>query len=216
MKILCRSWYPEVTGNKRAWVSMGLETYSLKSGFQAAESQESREMIENWALLFTPPTPKTKTCLLLFGGHTNASKSDVISIGQVLNTVPNKIAWFSFLLPPPLNIISQALMMNLSQGGLVECLCRHCRLQARSSKLEDLWAHIFLPEGEEHKYTVNYIINENVNAVRTFEVWVLGSKGRKEKSQDYVSNKMFWGMSNIGGCTEHWTKMQMGKWKTFV
>lgn len=104
-------------------------------------------------------------------------------ICQVPNTVPNKIASFSFLLLSPLNIVSQALMMNLSQGGLVEYLCSHCRLEVGSSKSEDLWAQIFLPQGEEHKYAVNHIINENFNAVRNFEVRLLGSKGRREKSQ---------------------------------
>ena len=53
--------------------------HSLKSGFRAAESQESREIIENWAFPFIPPTPQTKTRLFLFGGHTNASKVDAIS-----------------------------------------------------------------------------------------------------------------------------------------
>lgn len=70
---------------------MGLETYSLNYGFQAAESgvkKNDRNLGSSPPLTTTP----THTPSFLCDRKTNASKSDAISLCQVLNIVPNKIA----------------------------------------------------------------------------------------------------------------------------
>lgn len=57
-------------------------------------------MIETWALLPTPHPRPTHTPSFLCDRNTNASKSDAISLCQVLNIVPIKL--LDFLLPIPL------------------------------------------------------------------------------------------------------------------
>lgn len=155
-----------------------------------------------------PPTPS-----FLFGRHTNASESDAISICHVLNIVPppNCMIFF-FLLPSPLNSISQALKWWIQ--------VREGLLEEGNSKWEDLWACISLPGGERtqiYSLIIQFnIINENVSAFRNFEARLLSSRGRGEKSQKVML---------VIRCLEEWTIlaraqnteqgcMQMGKWKT--
>lgn len=132
-------------------------------------------MIENWGI----PPP-----------FLSSLAGTVMLVSQMLSLFVKYLTQYPIKLPDsPLSTLlplkhyqPSPEMMNLSEGGLLENLCNHCRLEEEKSKLQDLGL-MTLPGGQEHKYTVNHIINQNFCAIRNFEVRLLGFKGRGEKSQ---------------------------------